>query len=179
MAIANITLDRPRLLQVALPLVVGLLGCLLPYLTIASLNAQIETVTVTQRLWGSAALVRTLDPTDMPSFYTGADPNALGQWLNVFSIALTLQQVAVVVALVTLVALLMDEINKFFFWPLHLAGWALVLATVLLWLGRVQVGRLGVELSLGPGWVPLVVAGALVLVFTFWARSRIDTYGGV
>ena len=84
-----------------------------------------------------------------------------------------------VVALVTLVALLMDEINKFFFWPLHLAGWVLVLATVLLWLGAVRLGRLGVELSLGPGWVPLLVAGALVLVFTFRARTRIDTYGGV
>lgn len=179
MAIANITLDRPRLVQVALPLVVGLLGCLLPYLTITSLNAQIEQVTVTQRLWGSAALARTLDPTDMPSFYTGADANALGQWLNTFSIALTLQQVGVVVALVTLVALLMDEINKFFFWPLHLAGWVLVIATVLLWLGAARLGRLGVELSLGPGWIPLLVAGALVLVFTFRARTRIDTYGGV
>ncbi|HEY5980017.1 MAG TPA: hypothetical protein VIT41_10320 [Microlunatus sp.] len=179
MAIANLTLDRSRLVQVALPLVVGALGCLLTYLTITSLNAQIEPVTLTQRLWGAADLARSLDPTDVPSFYTGSDPDALGRWLNTFSIALTLQQVGVVVGLVTLVALLMDEINKFFFWPLHVAGWVLVLSTVPLWLGAVQLGRLGVALRLGPGWLPLLLAGALVLVFTFRARLRIDTYGGV
>lgn len=179
MAIANITLDRSRLAQVAAPLVIGALGCLLPALTITSLNARIEPVTVTRALWGAADLARGLDPTEVPSFYTGADPDALGRWLNVFSMGLTLQQVGVVVALVTLVALLMDEINKFLFWPLHLAGWVLTLTTVPLWLGAVRLADLGVDVRLGPAWVTLLGAGVLLLVLTFRARTRVDTYGGV
>ena len=179
MAIANITLDRSRLVQVGLPLLLGGLGCLLPYLTITSLNTRIEPVTVTRSLWGAADLARGLDPTEVPSFYTGADPDSLGRWLNIFSIGLTLQQVGVVVGLLTLVALLMNEINKLVFWPLHLAGWMLVLAAVPLWLGVVQLRGLGVDLTLGPGWVPLVLAGVLLLVFTVRARKRIDTYAGV
>jgi hypothetical protein len=179
MAIANITLDRSRLAQVAAPLVVGVLGCLLPALTITSLNAQIEPVTVSHALWGAADLARGLDPSEVPSFYTGADPDSLGRWLNVFSLALTLQQVGAVVALVTLVALLMDEINRFFFWPLHLAGWVLTLATVPLWLGAARLTGLGVDARLGPAWVALLGAGVLLLVLTFRARTRIDTYGGV
>ncbi len=179
MAIANLTLDRSRLTQVAVPLVLGVLGCLLPAVTITSLNTRIEPVTVTQSLWGSADLARSLDPTEMPSFYTGADPDALGRWLNVFSVALTLQQVGAVVALVTLVALLMDEINRFVFWPLHLAGWVLALAPVLLWWGAVRLGALGVDVRLGPAWVALLLAGVVLVVLTVRARGRIDSYGGV
>ena len=179
MAVANLTLDRSRLIQVAVPLGLGVLGCLLPYLTITSLNTQIEPVTVTRGLWGAAGLARSLDPTEMPSFYTGADPGALGTWLNVFSVAVTLQQVGVVVGLVTLVALLMDEINTFLFWPLHLAGWVLVLATALLWLGAVRLGALGVDALLGPAWAVLALTGLVLLVLTFRARTRIDSYGGV
>lgn len=179
MAIANLTLDRSRLTQVAVPLVLGVLGCLLPAVTITSLNTRIEPVTVTQSLWGSADLARSLDPTEMPSFYTGADPDALGRWLNVFSVALTLQQVGAVVALVTLVGLLMDEINRFVFWPLHLAGWVLALAPVLLWWGAVRLGALGVDVRLGPAWVALLLAGVVLVVLTVRARGRIDSYGGV
>lgn len=179
MAIANLTLDRSRLTQVAVPFVLGVLGCLLPAVTITSLNTRIEPVTVTQSLWGSADLARSLDPTEMPSFYTGADPDALGRWLNVFSVALTLQQVGAVVALVTLVALLMDEINRFVFWPLHLAGWVLALAPVLLWWGAVRLGALGVDVRLGPAWVALLLAGVVLVVLTVRARGRIDSYGGV
>lgn len=179
MAVANLTFDRSRVTQVAVPFVLGVLGCLLPSLTITSLNTRIEPVTVTHALWGAADLARSLDPTEMPSFYTGADPDALGRWLNVFSVALTLQQVGAVVALVTLAALLMDEINRFFFWPLHLAGWLLVLSAVPLWLGAVRLAGQGVDLRLGPAWVAFLLAGVVLVVLTFRARGRIDSYGGV
>ncbi len=179
MAPANLTLDRSRVTQVAAPFVLGVLGCLLPYLTITSLNTRIEPVTVTHALWGAADLARSLDPTEVPSFYTGADPDALGRWLNVFSVGLTLQQVGVVVALVTLVALLMDEINRFLFWPLHLAGWALALSTVPVWLGALRLGAEGVDLRLGPAWVAFLLAGVVLVVLTWRARGRIDSYSGV
>lgn len=179
MRLANLTVDRSRALQVGGPLVLGLLGLLLPALTTTSLNEQIEPVTQTERLWSAAALARSLDPQQMPSFYSGADPAALGLWLNGLSIALTLQQIALVVGLFTLVALLMDEINKFVFWPLHLAGWVLALAAIVLWVSAIRLSGLGVQLSLGPAWVPLLLGGVGVVVLTFRARSRIDTYAGV
>lgn len=179
MALANLTLDRSRVTQVAAPLVLGVVGCLLPYLTITSLNTRIEPVTVSHALWGAADLARSLDPTEMPSFYSGADPDALGLWLNVFSVALTLQQVGVVVAVVTSVALLMDEINRFLYWPLHLAGWLLALSAVPLWLGAVRLGAEGVDLRLGPAWVAFLLSGVVLVVVTLRARGRIDTYAGV
>ena len=40
-------------------------------------------------------------------------------------------------------------------------------------------GPTGVTIELGPAWVPAVLAGVLILVWTFRARGRIDTYGGV
>lgn len=179
MALSNFTLDRGRLLQVAVPLVLGALGCLLPALTITSRNAQIETVTSTGRLWPAADLARTLDPQVMPSFYDGAEPARLGLWLNALSVGLTLEQIGVVVGVLSLVALLMDEINAFVFWPLHLAGWVLAAAPIPLWLGAIGLRRLAVELALGPAWFALTAAGITLLVLTVRARSRIDSYPGV
>jgi len=36
-----------------------------------------------------------------------------------------------------------------------------------------------VVVSAGPAWVPAVLAGFLILIVTFRARSRIDTYRGI
>ena len=36
-----------------------------------------------------------------------------------------------------------------------------------------------ITVSVGPAWVPAVLAGILILVVTFRARSRIDSYGGI
>ena len=50
--------------------------------------------------------------------------------LNVFNLGASMHQVAAVVAVLVCWALLPDEVNKFFWWPLHLAGWALALGVV-------------------------------------------------
>jgi hypothetical protein len=48
-----------------------------------------------------------------------------------------------------------------------------------LFVGLYLVRATRVTISVGPAWVPAVLAGILVLVVTFRARSRLDTYGGI
>lgn len=76
-------------------------------------------------------------------------------------------------------AVLFDEINKFFWWPLHLAGYALVVVPVPVLIGLHLLRLCRVTVSVGPAWVPAVLAGVLILVLSFRARHRIDTYGGL
>jgi len=64
-------------------------------------------------------------------------------------------------------------------WPLHLSGYRLVLVPLPLFVGLYLLRTNRVAVSAGPGWVPAVFAGVLVLVVTFRARSRIDSYGGI
>ena len=87
-------------------------------------------------------------------------------------------QVGLVIAVLTAWGLFMDEINKFFWWPLHIAGWILGLGTVALMVGWLLLRAVEVDVQILAGWVPLLIAGILALVFTFRARSRIDTYRG-
>jgi hypothetical protein len=91
----------------------------------------------------------------------------------------TLQIFGSLVAAATCWGLFYDEINKFFFWPLHLSSYLLMAVPVPLFVGQGMVRDLGVSASLGPGWVPALLAGILILVVTLRARKRIDTYGGV
>lgn len=80
------------------------------------------------------------------------------------------------VAIATCWALLTDEINRFLRWFLHLSGYPLVLAPVALLLGIHRLHGLDVPVTSGAGWVPGLLAGLLVLVSTWRARRRIDTY---
>jgi hypothetical protein len=70
--------------------------------------------------------------------------------------------------------LFQDEINKFFWWPLHLSGWLLAAGFIPLLLGAALLSREGVELSVLPAWIMLTPAGILVLICTFRSRHRID-----
>lgn len=183
MALRNLTFSTGRLIQVGAPLLLGLLGCVLTYYSVTSLNAQIEPERHTVRLFGGAALARSLEPQDLPVFYTAAfadgSGSVMGPWLDLFSVGVTLHEVGVVVGAVTVVSLLMNEIHKLLFWGLHLAGWLLVMATVAMWFGVIELRGFGVDLDLGPAWIPLTLAGIALIVLTLRARSRIDTYAGV
>jgi hypothetical protein len=90
-----------------------------------------------------------------------------------------LQEVGTLVVAATCWGLFFDEINRFFWWPLHLSGYLLVVVPLPLFVGLYLLRVSRVTLSAGPGWVPAVLAGILVLVVTFRPRSRIDTYGGI
>jgi hypothetical protein len=90
-----------------------------------------------------------------------------------------LQEIGTLVAAATCWGLFFDEINKFFWWPLHLSGYLLVVVPIPLFIGLHLLRAKRVVVSAGPAWVPAVLAGLLILIVTFRARSHIDTYRGI
>jgi hypothetical protein len=82
--------------------------------------------------------------------------------------------IGAVVAIITAGCLFQNEINKFFWWPLHLAGWLLALSFIPLFIGAAMLSREHVKLTVLPAWIPLTLAGIVVLLCTFRSRDRID-----
>ena len=175
---AGISFTRGRVLQVGGLLLLLVLAVVLPYLTLAYINPSSELVRSTLRLRGAADLLGGLDPTYLPG-YTPALRPQLNLALNLAAAGPGIQQVTIVVAAVTCWGLFADEINKFFWWPLHLVGYPLVLSPVPLLVGRHLLRAEGVDVALGPAWVAALLAGVLALVVTFRSRHRIDSYGGI
>lgn len=149
-----------------------------PNLTLQYVNHQIQVVQSTERVFGGAQLVGGLDATYLPAFHL-TNTGQLNQALNVFAAGPGLQEVGLVVALLTCWCLLLDEINKFLWWPLHLSGYVLLGAVIPLFVGRQLLRSAQVAVSLGPAWAVLALAGVAVLVFSCRARKRLDTYGGL
>ncbi len=166
-----------RALQVGGILVLLLLGVVLPYLTLEHLDQSFAVIRETATLPNAGDLTG-LDPTYLPSY----DPELRPEFnvaLNVLGVGPTLQIFGSLVAAVTCWGLFYDEINKFFWWPLHLSSYLLIAVPIPLFIGLNMVRDLQVTASLRIGWVPAVLAGILILVVTLRARGRIDTYGGV
>ena len=155
-----------------------ILGVALPYLTITYINEASESVVGRERLAGAGDLIGGIDPTYLPGYLiTLRDSFTLG--LNVVSFGIGLQQIGSIVAVATVVGQFFDEINKFFWWPLHLAGYLLVLSPVPLFIGVHLLQEQRIPIQIGPSWVPAVLAGVIALVMTFRSWKRIDSYGGI
>ena len=90
-----------------------------------------------------------------------------------------MQQIGAVIAVATSWSLLQEEINKFFWWPFHLSSYLLILGPIPLLIGLSMLREQQVSIDLGPGWIPIAVAGVIILVITLRARSRLDTYGSI
>jgi hypothetical protein len=174
----GLTMTRERAAQVGGLLVLLVLGTVLPYVTMEHYNARTEVVQSTARLFGAGGLLNGIDPSYMPS-YDVVVRSQMNLAFNVIGLAPGLQEIGTLVAAATCWALFFDEINKFFWWPLHLSGYLLVVVPLPLFVGLYLLRASRVTISPGPGWVPAVLAGILILVVTFRARSRIDTYGGI
>ena len=174
----GVTITWQRLAQVGGLLVLLALGMILPYVTMEHLSAQGELVQSSARLFGAGGLLNGIDPSFLPS-YEVAVRSQMNLAFNVIGFAPGLQEVGTLVAAATCWGLFFDEINKFFWWPLHLSGYLLVVVPIPLFVGLYLVRATRVTISVGPAWVPAVLAGILVLVVTFRARSRIDTYGSI
>jgi hypothetical protein len=155
-----------------------LLGALLPYLTLEHYNGRFEVVLTTAQLFGAGSLLNGMDPTFLPS-YDLAIRSEMNIAFNVIGLAPGLQELGSLLAAATCWGLFFDEINKFLWWPLHLSGYLLIAIPLPLFVGLNLVRANGVTIDLGPGWVPAFLAGVLILIWTFRARGRIDTYGGV
>lgn len=171
------TVTSARALQVGGVLVLLLLGVVLPYLTLEYLDAAFAVVRDTAFLTNAGELTG-LDPTFLPSYDPSLRPD-FNVAFNVLGVAPTLQIFGSLVAAATGWGLFYDEINKFFWWPLHLSSYLLMAVPIPLFVGLNMVRDLRVNASPGPGWIPAVLAGILIFVVTLRARSRIDTYGGV
>lgn len=175
MQLRGVTASRGRVVPAAASVLLVVVGALLPYLRMQYLNFTVQTVDARLTLFPAATLVRGIDPLWLPAAQVERLPLAL----NVLNLGASMHQVAAVVAVLVCWALLPDEVNKFFWWPLHLAGWALALGVVPLLVGLGMLRSAGAVVGVGPGWVPLTLAGVVILVSTSRAHSRLDTYGGL
>jgi hypothetical protein len=146
----GLSLSRDRVLPAAVSVVLVVVGALLPYLRLQYLNRTVEEVDARLTLFPAANLVGRVDPLWLPA----ADATQLPQALQIFNLGASMHQIGAVVAVLLCWALLPDEINKFFWWPLHLAGWALALGFVPLLAGLGMLRSAGVLVGLGVGWCP-------------------------
>jgi hypothetical protein len=176
---SGFTFGGDRLWQVAAIVVLIVVGSLLPYLSMPYVNRSVELVQEHASLFPAAQFIRGIDPLWLPGYQPGPRTNQIVFALNVFNLGPSLQQIGAVVAALTCASLFQDEINKFFWWPLHLSGWLLALSPVALFTGLHLLHAADVAVSLEIGWLPVALAGCLVLLATFRARSRIDTYASI
>jgi hypothetical protein len=175
MALRGYSVTRDRLWPVVASVVLVVVGATVPYLRLHYLDFTVEPVDARLSLFPAATLVRGIDPQWLPSDAIERLPLAL----NVFNLGVAMHQIGGILAVLVGWALFADEINKFLWWPLHVAGWLLGLAVVPLLGGLHLLRSAGVDVGVTAAWVPLTLAGLVVLVATFRARGRIDTYGGV
>lgn len=172
------TFTRERIVGVAVIAVLALLSLVLPYLTIDYVNATTERVTTTEAVIGASQLLGSLDPLYLPD-YDPAQREVMALAINVFGVAPTLQWVAALLALITVGGQFVDEINKFFWWPLHLVAYVLMLTAVPTFVGLSMLRAQGGVVSLGPAWAAAALAGIAILVVTFRSHHRIDSYRGI
>lgn len=176
---SGFTFSRPRVLVVTAVLILVVGGSLLPYLSMPYVTYAVELAEFRAPLFPAAKFVRGIEPLWLPGYEPGPMTDQITRALNVFNLGPSFQQIGTVLAVTTVGSLFQNEMNKFFFWPLHITGWLLTLSPVPLFVGAALLHRADVAVTLLPGWVPVTLAGVVILVTTFRARNRIDTYGGV
>lgn len=172
----NLVVTQGRAAVVGAVVVLLALGALLPYVTLAYLDAGSAPVTAGPRLAGAASLLGGVDPTYLPGYRLELR-DAYNLALNLAAAGPGLQEIGTVVALLSCWCLLTEEVNRIAWWFVHLSAYPLVLGPVPFLVGAVRLHALGVPLGVGSAWVAGLLAGALVGVASWRARSRIDTYG--
>ncbi len=170
-------LSPRRIVPTAAVVVLIVVGALLPYVSIEYLNATIEETRFRGTLFPGAQFIRGVQPEYLPSFHQGFQDLTPG--LNLFNLGASMQQIGSVVAVATCWCVLQEEVNKFFWWPFHLSSYLLILGPIPALMGLNMLREQRVSIDLGPGWIPIAVAGVLVLVISLRARRRLDTYGSI
>lgn len=177
--LAGFTFSRLRIAQVVGVVALVVLGSLLPYLSMPYINYAAEPAQEIATLFPAATFIRGIDPLWLPGYQPGPETAQIQLALALFNLGPSLEQIGSVIAVLFCFSLFQDEINKFFWWPLHLSGWLLALAPIPLFVGLQQLHGLGVGVTIRIGWLPLTLAGVLTLVATFRAHRRIDTYASI
>jgi hypothetical protein len=172
------TFTRGRIIQVAVIVVLGVVGAVLPYLTLAYQDFSSQLIRPTHALFKAADMMGRLDLGYLPAA-DKVGQNALSPGVDVIHLGARAQQVGLIAAIVTSAALFMDEVNKFLWWGLHLSGWVLALGGIALLIGVNMLASTGTDVHAGIGWLPLALAGVVAIVFTFRSHKRLDTYRGL
>jgi hypothetical protein len=176
---AGFSVTPQRLGVVVGVIVLVVLGSLLPYLALPYIDHSGDLAQEKATLFPAVQFVGGLDPLWLPGYRPGPATGSIEVALNVLNLGVDMQQIGLVVAVLSVAALFQNEINKFFWWPLHLSGWILALSPVALFIGVHLLHQASVSISLKAGWIPIAIAGVLVLVVTFRAHSRIDSYASI
>ena len=137
-------------------------------------NAASGAVVFRASVFPTANFVGGLEPLDLPDYSPGERAQRIVLALNVISAGPSLHEIGAVVAIITAGCLFQNEINNFFWWPLHLAGWLLAVSFIPLLIGAAMLTREHVELTVLPACIPPTAAGIVTLVWTFRSRERID-----
>lgn len=93
---------------------------------------------------------------------------------NVTYLGLGMHQLGLLLGAATFWSLYPDEVNRWLYRMLVIAGWLLTLSAPTVVLGRVLIDGAGVPASLGLAWLPLMISGVTITVAARRARSRID-----
>ena len=141
MRLKGFSFSRNRLLQVSAIVILAILGMALLYLTMVWWNSASEIAVFRGSLTPSANFVGGLEPLDLPDYSPGEKSQRIVLALNVIAKGPSLHQIGAVVAIITAACLFQDEINKFFWWPLHLSGWLLAVGFIPLYWSGIAFSR--------------------------------------
>ena len=172
------TFTRDRVIQVAVIVALCVLGAFLPYLTLGYQDYASQPIRPTHALFRAADMISRLDLTYLPAS-DRLSQDALQPGIDLIHLGARAQEAGLIVAILTAIGLCMDEVSKFVWWPLHLAGWVLALGAVALLVGVRMLAGTGTDVHAWLGWLPLALAGVAAVVFTFRSHGRLDTYRGL
>ncbi|HSU37682.1 MAG TPA: hypothetical protein VLJ88_18670 [Propionibacteriaceae bacterium] len=177
MHVKGFTFTRQSVIPVVVIVVLIVTGCLLPYLSMQYLNQTIEVTEFRGTLFPGAQFIRGIQNEYLPPFYNGIQDMSAG--LNWANLGASMQQIGSVLAVGSVWCVLQEEINKFFWWPMHLSSYLLTLGPIPLLIGAAMLREQTVVISIGPGWIPVAVAGILLFLLSLRARRRLDSYAGI
>jgi hypothetical protein len=177
MLVKGFVLTPRSVIPVVVIVVLIVTGCLLPYLSMQYLTQTIEVAEFRGTLFPGAQFVRGIQNEYLPPFYNGIQDMSAG--LNWTNLGASMQQIGSVLAVGSVWCVLQEEINKFFWWPMHLSSYLLTLGPIPLLIGASMLREQTVVISIGPGWIPVAVAGILTFLLSLRARRRLDTYAGI
>ena len=177
MLVKGFALTRQSVIPVVVIVVLIVTGSLMPYLSMQYLTQTIEVDEFRGTLFPGAQFIRGIQNEYLPPFYNGIQDMSAG--LNWTNLGASMQQIGSVLAIGSIWCVLQEEINKFFWWPMHLSSYLLTLGPIPLLIGASMLREQTVVISIGPGWIPVAVAGLLVFLLSLRARRRLDTYAGI
>ena len=152
MLVKGFALTRQSVIPVVVIVVLIVTGCLLPYLSMQYLNQTIEVTEFRGTLFPGAQFVRGIQNEYLPPFYNGITGHECRPELA--NLGASMQQIGSVLAIASIWCVLQEEINKFFWWPLHLSSYLLALGPIPLLIGASMLREQTVSDQHRPGLDP-------------------------